>query len=133
MEVEQVSALGKKTKQNKPQQKKTLKDTRRTVSRMPKHEAAIRHKASHVGRDVRHRDRTKRVANAAFSPADGKKQADGNGKTHKLKCCDQTARLETGRDGGVVLFSRSCIRYKKIYLFVLFCVIKNFQTVMLWL
>lgn len=72
MEVEQVSALGKK-KQNKQQQKKPLKDTRRTVSRMPKHEAAIRHKASHVGRDVRHRDRTKRVANAAFSPADGKK------------------------------------------------------------
>lgn len=70
MEVEQVFS-GKKQQQQ--EQQKNPKNTRRTVSRMPKHEAAIRHNASHVGRDVRHRDRTKRALNAAFSPADGEK------------------------------------------------------------
>lgn len=74
MEVEQVFS-GKKQQQQHKKNKiiKNPKNTRRTVSRMPKHEAAIRHKASHVGRDVRHRDRTKCAVNAAFSPADGEK------------------------------------------------------------
>lgn len=86
----------KKTKQKKTQ------NTRRTVSRMPKHEAVIQHKVTDVGRDVKHRDQTKHVVHIVFRLADERKKMD------------DTARWESGHYGDVVLFSRNLIKYKYI-------------------